>query len=103
MPAGARIDLGELNKMVETCRVEDIKTNCGKQFTSIMLAQNICSKYTRKRIAEFEQRLSLEAIYTDEECSLADGVTQTPTDFKDKMVKINTKKEDVLQLFTGRK
>ena len=93
--------MGELNKMVETCRVEDIKSNCGNQFTSIMLAQNICSKYTRKRIAEFEQRLSLEAIYKDEECSLADGVTQTPTDFKDKMVKINTKKEDVFKLFTG--
>jgi len=43
--------------MVETCKIEEIKANCGSKFTSIMLAQNICSKYTRKRIQEMEQRL----------------------------------------------
>jgi len=47
-----------------------------------------------------EQRLNLEAIYTDEECSLAEGITQTPVGFDQKMVKIGTTKEDVLKLFT---
>ena len=87
--------------MVETCKIEDIKANCGSKFTSIMLAQNICSKYTRKRIQEMEQRLNLEAIYTDDECTLADGVHQTPIGFNEKMVKISTTKEDVMKLFTG--
>ena len=48
-----------------------------------------------------EQRLNLEPIYSDDECSLTAGVKQTPTDFKEKMVKISTSKEDVLKLFTG--
>ena len=64
-----------------------------------MLGQNICSKYTRKRIAELEQRLSFDPIYTDEECTLADGVKLSPPGFAEKMVKLQPKAEDVQQQF----
>ena len=68
--------------MVETCPTEMIKKHCGEMFHSVMLGQNICSKYNRKRIQELEQRLRMSPIYQNEDCSPSPGVRQTPDDFK---------------------
>ena len=68
--------------MVETCPTEMIKKHCGEMFHSVMLGQNICSKYNRKRIQELEQRLRMSPIYQNEDCTPSPGVRQTPDDFK---------------------
>ena len=41
----------------------------------------------------------MKSVYTDDQCSLAEGVQQLPVDFKGKMVKVPTEREKVLELF----
>lgn len=99
LPAGARIDVDELSKLVNVCSLEEVVAKCGNQFTSVMLGQNICSKYTRKRIAELEQRLNFQPIYSDDDCTLAEGVKLSPPGFTEKMVKLQPNAEDVAARF----
>jgi len=99
LPAGARIDVDELSKLVNVCSLEEVVAKCGNQFTSVMLGQNICSKYTRKRIAELEQRLSFQPIYSDDDCTLAEGVKLSPPGFTEKMVKLQPNSVDVAERF----
>ena len=41
----------------------------------------------------------MKSVYSDEKCSLAEGVKQFPIDFKGKMVKVPIEREKVLELF----
>ena len=41
----------------------------------------------------------MKSVYSDEKCSLAEGVKQFPVDFKGKMVKVPIERDQVLELF----
>ena len=44
----------------------------------------------------------MKPMYQDEECTPSEGVSQSPADFKGKMVKIPTEKDKILELYPGK-